>query len=94
MGNPSSNTRECFSEFIGQKIIGVLFNVPTSRGRENTKTIVFEDGRGLTIQNGSFWIEEKEFVAQAIQKRIDELSQVEKELSGLVKLAGDPSCLP
>lgn len=92
MGNPASNTRECFSEFIGQRVIGVLFNaLPLGRKdiASGGKTLVFEDGRGLTIAaNGTFWVESAADVKRAVQWRQDELNTTRREIADVLKLAG------
>lgn len=89
---PAANTRECFSEFMGQKVVGVLFDaLPWSRKdiARGTKTLVFEDGRGLTISSkGTYWIESADDVARAIRRRQDDLAQTERELLGTLALAG------
>lgn len=88
----ASNTNDCFREFIGQKVKGVLFGaLPRSRPdlAASTKTLVFEDGRGLTIAgNGSFWIDSKEDVGRAIGREHDRLKQTKKEIAGILALAG------
>lgn len=58
MGNPASNTRDCYREFVGQRLIGLVFDALPVRRRDiarGTVTMIFEDGRGLTIgSNGSY----------------------------------------
>lgn len=89
---PASNTRDCFSEFIGQKVVGCLFDaLPVSRRdiASGTKTLVFEDGRGLTISSkGTFWIESKNEVDSAIRAKKQELAATQKEIAGVLELAG------
>ena len=89
---PASNTRACFSEFIGQKVVGVLFDaVPVSRRdlARGTKTLVFEDGRGLTISsNGSFWVEGADEIQRALRNKQDQLTRTSDELAGILALAG------
>lgn len=89
---PTSNTRECFSEFIGQRVIGALFDAfPVSRRdlAGGTKTLVFEDGRGLTIaSNGSFWVENPDEVRRAVDSKTRELQKAGNEIEAVLKLAG------
>lgn len=89
---PASNTNDCFSEFIGQRVVGTLFGaLPPSR-RDiacGTKTLVFEDGRGLTIsERGSFWIDSAEDVKRAIDIKKRELDKTKQEIKGVLGLAG------
>jgi hypothetical protein len=88
---PSSNTNDCFSEFIGQKVVGVLFDALPPlirRGEYSTRTLIFEDGRGLTIaSNGSFWIDNAEAVARAVKRTRRHLEATQNQLAGVVALA-------
>ena len=89
---PAANTRACFEEFVGQKVVGVIFDaLPVSyRGlARGTKTLIFEDGRGLTIaSNGSYWIDNANELRSAIQRAERELRQTEKNLRGVLSAAG------
>lgn len=88
----TANTHACFSEFIGQKVVGTLFNaLPASRRdiAAGTKTLVFEDGRGLTIaSNGSYWVDSADEVQRAVGIRERELKATQGELAGLLEMAG------
>lgn len=88
----TANTRECFSEFVGQKVVGVLFDaLPLSRAdlRAGTKTLIFEDGRGLHIHsNGSFGIVTKEDVDSAIRATQRRIEATQRDLAGVLDLAG------
>lgn len=89
---PASNTNACFEDFIGQKVIGCLFNaLPVSRGdiARGTKTLVFEDGRGLTIaSNGAHWVESAEDVRRAVAVQESRLRATERQIKGVLDLAG------
>jgi hypothetical protein len=89
---PASNTHECFSEFVGQEVVGVLFGaVPVGRKdiARGTKTLVFEDGRGLTISSsGSYWIDSAEDVQRAIRATKKALEATQRDLAGVLDLAG------
>ena len=89
---PASNTRECFSEFVGQEVIGVLFDACPPNRRDlasGTKTLVFTDGRGLTIaSSGSYWIESMSDVARAIRYQKDKLDRTQADIAGVLALAG------
>lgn len=69
----ASNTKECFRECVGMRIKGVLFDALPLRRPDlsaGSRTLVFEDGSGLTIAaNGSFWREP----AREIDRAIDEM---------------------
>ena len=46
----ASNTKECFRECVGKKVVGVLFDAMPSGHRDlsrGTKTLLFDDGSGL-----------------------------------------------
>lgn len=87
----TANTRDCFTDFIGQKVVGVLFNALPAHRKDiaaGTKTLVFEDGRGLTIAgNGSYWVDGADEVRRAVEVRERELRATESELSGVLALA-------
>lgn len=89
---PTGNTRECFTEFIGQRVLGVLFDAFPLHRRdiaEGTKTIVFEDGRGLTITSrGSFWVVTADEVSRAVQRKARDLKATEAEIQAVLDLAG------
>jgi hypothetical protein len=87
----ASNTHDCFREFVGQKVIGLLFSALPWNRRDlaaGTKTLIFEDGRGLTIaSNGSYWIESVEDVDTAVKYRQKELLATQRELAEVIELA-------
>jgi len=88
----ASNTYDCFREFVGQKVLGVLFNaLPLNRRdlSDGTKTLIFEDGRGLTIaSNGSYWIDDKENISIAIREKQQVLEKTKTDLQGVLALTG------
>ena len=89
---PASNTPECFEEFTGQKLKGVLFGRLPRTAHDiavHCKTLVFEDGRGLTINdNGSYWIEKKEDVAWAVENLRKEAERHQRTVEECIRLAG------
>lgn len=89
---PAANTRDCFTEFIGQKMVGILFGaLPTSHRdiAAGTKTLIFEDGRGLTLSsNGSYWIDSAADAQRAIAITRRELAETERRLYSVLDLAG------
>jgi hypothetical protein len=91
----SANTKDCFRECIGRTVVGVLFDALPVNRRDiaaGTKTLVLDDGRGLTIaSNGSFWIDSAEEVARAIRSKRQQLAATQSELEGVLELAGDRS---
>lgn len=98
--NPASNTFECFLTFRGQKMLGVLGNVwplqSQSEGGENT-TMVFEDGRGLTISSGgAHWVSSQQDVARAIQSLRSDLKKAQENIDmmksmSMMELPGTPT---
>jgi hypothetical protein len=88
----TSNTRECFRTFIGQRLIGLLFNALPLGHRDlaaGTKTLVFEDGRGLTIGgNGSYWVDSADEIQRAVDERRQELNMTRGEIAEVLALAG------
>lgn len=88
----TANTREAVRELIGKKIVGVLFDaLPLNRAdlRSGNKTLVFEDGTGFTFNtNGAYWNENAEDVKRAVQAVEKSLSDTQRELRGVRKLAG------
>lgn len=100
----TSNTRDCFREFVGQRIIGLMFDaMPMSRAdlRQGNVHLIFEDGRALTLnRSGSYWIDSAEDVIRALQKNKDRLEQLQRETaeaiaaSGLVGAVSAPASEP
>jgi len=90
----ASNTPDCFREFVGKRVKGVLFDaLPLGRAdlSAGTKTLVFEDGRGLTIaHNGGFWIDSPEHVERAVIILRKELEAAQRGLKDILALAGEP----
>jgi hypothetical protein len=89
----ASNTKDCFREFVGQTVRGVMFDaLPISDARlaSGTKTLVFEDGRGLTISSsGTFWIESIKDIKAAVKVQRERLVQAEKDVKDVLILAGE-----
>lgn len=89
---PASNTKDCFREFIGQRVKGCLFDALPPGKQElanGTKTLVFEDGRGLTIAaNGSYWIDSAEVITRALGPARDRLQAAQRDMQDLIELAG------
>lgn len=89
---PASNTKDCFRDVLGLTVKGVLFDaMPFHRHdlKQGNKTLVFEDGTGLTISsNGSFWRERKVDVDQAIQAKAQELAALQRDTQEVLATAG------
>lgn len=89
----ASNTKECFREVVGKRVTGFLFDaLPSSRSdlRDGTKTLVFDDGTGLTIAaNGSFWRELSEDVSRAISIKRKELEATKRDIADVLAAAGE-----
>ena len=88
--SPASNTNDCFREFIGQKVVGVLFDaLPINGKHHSSKALIFEDGRALTIYaNGSFWVDSKEDVERAIAQKAEQIKRLQAEHAEVLVLAG------
>ena len=88
----TSNTNECFTDLIGHEVVGVLFDaLPVHRGdlARSTKTLVLDDGTGLTISsNGSFWRESEEEVRRAVVSEAKRLQDVKARIKGVLQVAG------
>lgn len=88
----ASNTKDCFRYCIGKQVTGVLFDaLPLGRCdlSSGTKTMIFEDGTGLTIaNNGSFWIESADEIQRAVRSRKEELETTQRELADVLAVAG------
>lgn len=88
----ASNTKDCFRECIGKKVVGVLFDaLPLNRAdlSGGNKTLLFDDGSALTIaSNGSFWQESPTDVERAIEGKQSELAALSRDLRDVIELAG------
>jgi hypothetical protein len=88
----ASNTDDCFREFFGLKLVGLIGDVwPLRSQSENTtyKTLIFEDGRGITLSsNGSWWVASKEDVSKAVGTLRNILEKQKKDIEEVAKLAG------
>ena len=88
----ASNTLDCFRELIGLKVVAVLFDaLPSGRAdiSRGTKTLVLDDGTGLTFSNnGSYWRETVEDVQTGIAARKAELSAIQGELREVMRADG------
>lgn len=88
----ASNTKQCFMDVIDLTVIGVLFDaLPASRRdlAKGNKTLVFNDGTGLTISdNGTFWRESADEIARAIRIKGAELDETRRAIEAVMDLAG------
>jgi hypothetical protein len=88
----TSNTQECFRICVGRKVVGVMFDaLPIGRMdlRAGNKTLIFEDGEGLTISSrGTFWTETKRDIFVAVREREAELASVTNEHTEVLRLTG------
>lgn len=87
----ASNTKDCFRACVGKRITGLLFDtLPLNRTdlSAGSKTIIFDDGSGLTIaSNGSFWLESENEVARGIKSKKRALELVKQDIREVVDLA-------
>jgi hypothetical protein len=88
----TANCRECFTECIGKKVVGVLFDAlplyPEAIAK-NTKTLVFHDKTGLTVAgNGSYWQESESDIARAVERKVADLRKVTALLTNVLEVAG------
>lgn len=88
----ASNTRDCFREFVGQKLVGLMFDaMPMSRAdlRQGNVHLIFEDGRALTLNpRGSYWIDSADDVIRALKQNKDRLEQLQRETAEVVAASG------
>jgi hypothetical protein len=88
----ASNTKECFRECVGKKVVGVLFDaMPPGRTDLScgTKTLLFDDGSGLTISSkGTFWVEHPEEIKRAIAEAHGALRRNQRDLKDVLDAAG------
>ena len=89
---PASNTRDCFREFVGQKLVGLMFDaMPMSRAdlKAGNAHLIFEDGRALTLSNnGSYWIDSADDVIRALEANKRRLEQLQRETSEVIVASG------
>ena len=87
----ASNTRDCFRACIGKRVVGLLFDtLPLGRPdlSAGNKTVIFDDGSGLTISsNGSYWLEVEEHIAEGIKSKKRALELVKQDIQEVVDLA-------
>ena len=92
MSAAPANTRDCFARFLGQRVIGVMFDTFPLSDKESargSKTFIFEDGYALTIASaGSYWVDYPSTVKVAIRRRRAELEQAQRELEGVLAIEG------
>src|SRR5579872_649045 len=85
----ASNTKDCFRECVGKKVVGVLFDaIPAGRRdiASGTKTLVFKDGTGLTISsNGSWWLDSANEVKRATEVIRTELMRTKDDIEDVIK---------
>ena len=85
MGNPASNTMDCYREFLGQRLVGLLANAQIAGSGARVTMLIFEDWRGLALcENGSYWVSNREDVRRAVRHRRDELTRIEHDLRAAV----------
>jgi hypothetical protein len=88
----TANTLECIEEFKGQALRGVLTGNRKNAitGVTSTKTLIFEDGRGLTFSsNGSYWTESAEEIAERVKKIVGELERAGESARRTLEAIGE-----
>lgn len=88
----ASNTKDCFREVVGKRVKGVIFDAlpRNSAVSDGTKTLIFDDGTGLTIaSNGSFWRESSEEISRAISIKKTELEAAKRDIEDVLTAAGE-----
>lgn len=79
----TSNTKECFRTFIGQRMTGYFL-------KDGDSFLLFDDGRALVIhhETGAYWV----VGAQEVQRDLDavagELQRQTDDLRNVLDLAG------
>lgn len=93
-----ANVRDCFTGCVGRTVVGVLFDaLPVNRPElaSGSKTLVFDDGMGLTVRGTAFWVDSAADVQRAIGHRAAELERATAELQAVLALAsGGPKGHP
>lgn len=88
----ASNTKECFRESVGKRIVGVLFDaLPPHRPDLSlgNKTVIFDDGTGLTFGgNGSYWQESRADIERAVERAREELARRKRDVEDVLQAAG------
>ena len=85
----ASNTRECFRTFIGQRLVGLIFDAEYPISTFTAKVLVFEDGRGLVLlDNGAHCVIGKEDVTRAIEAQRVKLRAAQADIEEVLRLAG------
>ena len=88
----AANTHDCIRDLIGKTIVGVLFNaLPVNQQSiaTGTKTLVFDDGTGFTLNSrGAFWSETADDITKAVKKKHHDLRLVEQEIRDVLVVFG------
>ena len=87
----AANTQDCFRELIGKRVVGMLFDALPGRSDLNrgTKTILLEDGTGLTISShGTFWRESAADIKDALAIQRAELQKLKADLERTAETNG------
>lgn len=86
----ASNTRDCFREVVGKRVKGVLFDECPSPSSPGTKTLIFEDGTGLTIaSSGAYWRESAATIKQAVEVKKKQLARLQQDIEDVLTAAGE-----
>jgi hypothetical protein len=90
----ASNTKDCFREIVGKQVKGVLFDALPVGGRgdlsDGTKTLVFDDGTGLTISSsGTYWRESANEISRAIEIARAKLKSAKRDIEDVLIAAGE-----
>lgn len=90
--NVASNTEDCLRQLIGRRVVGVLVGQLPLNAKDiadHCTTFVLEDGRGFTFSsNGSHWLENRDDVRRAIDRKCQELERTKATLDDLLRVAG------
>ena len=78
----AANTAACFTTFVGQRLLGVLEvrNLPSAGTH---KTLVFDDGRGLSLGANAFWVDPPSVVREEIAAQLAQAEKTAQVLAGL-----------
>ena len=85
----AANTAACFTTFLGQRLLGVL-EVPIHSRASAHKTLVFEDGRGLSLGANAFWVDPPSVVREEIAAQLAQVEKTTHDLAGLRPLVEEP----
>lgn len=80
------NTKDVFRAFVGQKLIGVMFNAMKTGGNAvDHATLIFENGEGITLtRNGNYWVNTSGEIDAAAAAKKAEVDAAKKDIDDVI----------